>query len=647
MDPPQWFEITKEALTLAEVELDTSQIELMVLLNLDTNVQTFSTSKSQEDVNSSILLGQAWNSLIHILAHELQLESWNSLMIKSHDKVVTIYSLGFDVILLILSEAAIDSLDVLKIILKFIFQIGYQKKYETVGLVSAEGFPVWVSSIEEMDEFLFAISITSLLSLVERIDMEVGAGGIGACILQGSENLLLNVSFNPSQDLALAVTHQGSDLNDVTLESELYSLYQKIVDPEIFNAIVPEITDEDRERMLEEIRQAFEGETTEEEIETLNVFDTEMLKSLENEIKTVAKKYGANEISIGYLRKRMRLPAEVLSMALEYLVGEGAISGRVGKARESGREILVLESGVDISEEDKEQINIVQNQIRDLFTSIKPFTSQLPRIQPPKAAVQEVLGEFQIMLTLSDTDPLYLLTNDLRSLGAQLESSMKTLVLLKTQLSETDQDDVLRDELKRRYSNIDEKISEQQLTIKVKVKRFYEDLLNSYRLLSRLLPPPHKFKGPRRKRRVTIFFKCSDNECRTRVKIRDNPSIWVKLKVFSILLGIHDDYPEKSPSFVTKLIISLENLLNRLSVLLEENEPRKDLELEKYLVIKKLNGLLITNTQRDNAINKLKRSSAEKGMDKHDFYSLFVQCSSCNKWYCKKHMSTATKCNFC
>lgn len=646
MDPPQWFEITKEALALAEMELG-PQIELMVLINLDTNIQTFSTSKSQEDVNSSILLGQAWNSLICILANELQLETWNSLAIKSHDKAVTIYSLGFDVILLILSEAVVDSLDVLKIILKFIFQIGYQKKYETVGLISAEGFPVWVSSIEEMDEFLFAISITSLLSLVERIDMEVGAGGIGSCIIQGSENLLLNVAFNPSQDLALAVTQQGSDLNDVTLDSELYSLYQKIVDPEIALAIVPEITDEDRERMLEEIRIAFEGETTEEEIETLGIFDTEMLKSLENEIKTVAKKYGANEISIGYLRKRMRLPAEVLSMALEYLIGEGSISGRVGKARESGREILVLESGVDISEEDKEQINIVKNQIRDLSTSIKPFISQLPKIEPPKAAVQEVLGEFQIMLTLSDTDPLYLLTNDLRSVGAQLESSAKTLVLLKTQLSETDQDDVLRDELNRRYTNLDEKISEQRSTIKVKVKRFYEDLLNSYRLLSRLLPPPHEFLGPRRKKKVTIVFKCPDHECKTSVKIRDNPTTWAKLKVFSILLGIYDDFPEKSPLIVTKLKTSLENLLNRLIFLIEESETKTDLELETYLVIKNLDRLSITNNAINRAINKLRQSSAEQGIDKDDFYSLFVQCSSCNRWYCKKHMSTATKCKFC
>lgn len=653
MDPLQWFEITKNALALAKTELDSSQIDLMILIHLDEDIQTFTTSKNEDDVNNSILFGQAWNFLLSILDNELHLDTWNSLTVKSRDNAITIFSLGFDVILLILYETAFDYLDVLKILLKYVFQIGYQKKYEIVGLVSAEGFPVWVSSIEEIDEFLFAISIISLLSLVERIDMEVSAGGVASCILQGNDNLLLNVAFNPSQDLALAVTQQGSDLSEITLDAELDFLYQKIVDPVLFSAIVPEISDEDREHMLEEIRQVFEGETTEEEIQTLNVFDTEMLKSLENEIKTVAKKYGANEISIGYLRKRMRLPSEVLSMALEFLIGEGAISGKIGKARKSGREILVLESGVDISEEDKDKIGIVQNQIEELFTPIKHFISQISETQAPEVATQEViteaLGEFQIILTLSDTDPLYVLTNDLRLLRAQLESSVKAIALVKTRLSErgTDKDDIFRDELERRLENLEVKFSRQRLTIMGKAKRFHEDLLNSYRLFSRLLPTPHKFKGPRRRKKFTILFKCSSQECETTIRIRDNPSTWIKLKVFSILLGVYDNFPEKSPTIVARLKTTIENRLENLVTLVEESDTKTEFNIENYLFIKNLNGLLITNAQRDSAINKLQQSSAGQSTDKDDFYSLFVQCSSCNQWYCKNHMSTATKCKYC
>ncbi|UCG90278.1 MAG: hypothetical protein JSU57_00705 [Candidatus Heimdallarchaeota archaeon] len=651
MDPLQWYNITKEALILAESELDTSQFELMLLIQLDAENQTILTSKSQPDAETAALFGQAWNSLTNILTNELHLEARNSLTIKSHNKILTIYSLGFDVLLVILSEAAVDSMDVLKIILRFVFQIGYKKKYEIVGLVSSEGYPVWLNSVEEMDDFLFAISITSLLSLVERIDYEVSAGGIGACILQGTENLLLNVAFNPSQDLALAVTQQGTDLDAVTLDPELKTLYQKIVDPVVFSAIVPEIIDEDRERMLEEIRQAFEGETTEEEIQTLNVFDTEMLKSLENEIKTVSKKYGANEISIGYLRKRMRLPAEVLSMALQYLIGEGSIVGRIGTARQSGREILVLDFSADISGEDKQNVKIVQDQINELFEPLNPYLSQLPEIKPlepdVQEAISEALGEFQIMLTLADTDPLYLLANDLRILGVQLASSVKTLTLLKQQLSETDQDDVLRNELERRHTNLDEKILEQRLTINGKVNKFYEDLFNFYRLLFRLLPPPIKFTRSRSKRKATVTFKCPAHDCSTTVRIRDGPSSWVKLSVFAVHLGIQKDFPEKVPSRVNKIKKSLENKINKLTILAQKTDTRITLVIEDYLFIENLDELLITNTQRDNAINILRRSRVPQSTDKVDFYSLFEQCSSCNRWYCKTHMSTATKCIYC
>ncbi len=651
MNSSQWFEITKEALRQAEADLDPSQIDLLVLLHPDYETQMFSTSTRQKEVENSVLLGQAWNSLIRILTFELQLEAWNSVTVKGRNKALTIYSLGFDVLLVILSDAATDPMDVVKVTLKYIFSVGYEKQYETVGLVSAEGFPVWVSSMKEMDDFLFAISITSLLTLVERIDMEVSAGGVTTCILQGTENMLLNVAFNPSQDLALAVTRQGSDLNEITLNSELNSLFQKIVDPVLFSAIVPEITDEDRERMLEEIRQAFEGETTEEEIQTLSAFDTEMLKSLEDEIKTVAKKYGANEISVGYLRRRMRLPAEVLSMALQYLIGEGSIEGRIGKARESGREILVLDLSAEISEEEQNQIKMVQTQIYDLFTPLSLFLSQLPKVQPPKAVALEVisdaLGEFQIMLTLADTDPLFLLTNDLRTLGGNLRSSVKTLALVKKQLSETGQEDVLRDELERRHSNLLDRISEQRLTIVGKVTKFLENILNSYRFLTRLLPPPSEFKRlSKSKEQVAIIFKCSARDCNKNVCIQDNPLTWVKLSLFTILLGIQDNFPEKSPPVVTDLKNTLEEHLHDLVALAKETERKENSEQEYYLFLDNLNDLIITNTQRDDAITILKQSTIDQNKQ-DDFYTHFVQCNSCNKWFCKDHMFTATKCRYC
>ena len=650
MDSLKWFEISKEALTLAEADLDVSQLDSMHIILLDTEVQTFTATEQDLNVKNSTIFGQTWNHLVNIITEDLELDSWNSITIKSRNKAVSMYSLGYKVFLVVISEAAIDTLDIVKIILRYIFQIGYQDKYETVGLVSTDGFPVWVTSIEEMDDFLFAISITSLLSLVERIDMEVSAGGVEACILQGTENLLLNVTFNPSQDLVLAVTQKGSDLANVYLDTELESLYQKIADPVLYSAIVPEITDEDRERMLEEIRQAFEGETTEEEIQTLNVFDTEMLGSLENEIKTVAKKYGAKEISIGYLRKRMKLPSEVLSMALQYLIGEGAIEGRIGREIKTGSEILVVDIVSDRSETEQNTLDSVQNQIREIFNPINSYLTQLPEIHIPKPAVQEELiteslDEFQILLILSDTEPLFLLTNDLRIAGTQLDGSIKSLTLARKQLSETAEDDVLKTELERRITNLNERISDQKLTIVGKAKKFHEDLLNSYRLIFRLLPPPNRFRRSRRRKTANIIFACSSPDCDVCVRIREDISTFVKLFVFAHHLGIlKEDFSEQFPSYVNELGSALENQFNQLSVLIQET----DLDLEDFSFIENLDGLLITNTQKEEAISSLRRVKRGQEPGEKDFYSLFSQCNSCNKWYCKDHMmATTNKCQDC
>ncbi|MFX1505433.1 MAG: hypothetical protein ACFFDC_04875 [Promethearchaeota archaeon] len=652
MDSIAWFDIVKEALTLAESELDTSQLDSIVLVQLDTEIQTFSTTEQDVNVKNSTLFGQTWHYLINIVNEELQLNSWNSLIIKSRNKAITMYSLGHKVVLVVISDAAIDTLDIIKVILKFIFQIGYQDKYETVGLVSTDGFPVWVTSIQEMDDFLFAISITSLLSLVERIDMEVSAGGVEACVLQGTENLLLNVVFNPSQDLVLAVTQKGTELTEVYLDAELNSLYQKTTDPVLFSAIVPEITDEERERMLEEIRQAFEGETTEEEIETLSAFDIEMLDSLENEIKRVAKKYGAKEISIGYLRKRMKLPAEVLSMALQYLIGEGKIEGRIGTEKKTGSEILVIDIVSDISEDEQNTLDVVKVQINEIFAPLENYLTQFPEIQLQESPIQEelsteTLGEFQILLTLSDTDPLFLLTNDLRIAGTQLDGSVKSLSLVNKQLSE-EQEDVLRTELERRAANFEERITEQRLTIISKAKRFHEDLLNSYRLIFRLLPPPNSFRRSRRKNIANITFTCPGLDCEVLVRIRDNISTWVKLFVFANHLRIQEDYfTDQSPTNTIELGSSLENRFSRLSALIDETKMTIDSNFEAYSFIENLDELLITNTQKDDAINTLRRVKVGKSLDEKDFYSLFAQCNSCNKWYCNEHMSTTNKCQYC
>jgi hypothetical protein len=578
----------------------------------------------------------------------LQLENWNSITVKGRKKAFTLFSLGFNVILIIFYDALIDPMDVLKTLMKFVFTIGYKDIYGTVGLIASEGFPVWVMFPEgqETDEFLFAISITSLLTLVERIDMEVSAGGVRNCIIQGTEDLLLNVSFNPSQDLALAVTQQSSNISDVFLKEELDTIFQKVVDPIIYSAIVPEIVDEDRERMLKQILEDVTGEATEEEIQTLNIFDSLTLQTMENEIKLVQKRYGANEISVGYLRRRMSLPSEVLSMSLEYLIANGNIRGKIGKARQTGQEILVIDPSADMSQLNKRKLRMIQIQINDLFVPINPFLKKLPKIEQPidtQEVITEALSEFQVMLTLSDTDSIYLIANDIRFNQSQLENAVKTALMLRTQISETDKEDIIFAELKRRYTGTIERIQEIYPTIIGQAKKFHDDLLNSYRLLSRFLPIPTHFRQEEDTNKDIIVFQCFAHNCEDNVEIEGNIDIWVKLGIFSTVLGIKDDFPEGTSPLVEEFRNKFEKQLNKL-VSLVKNEINES-KLEYFPFLENIEELLLNNSQRDEIINTLRQSRVENNQE--DFFSLFKQCKSCYNWFCEDHLSSSIKCIYC
>jgi hypothetical protein len=113
-------------------------------------------------------------------------------------------------------------------------------------------------------------------------------------------------------------------------------------------------------------------------------------------------------------------------------------------------------------------------------------------------------------------------------------------------------------------------------------------------------------------------------------------------------LGIQEDYfTDQSPTNIIELGSSIEHRFNRLSTLINESEMIAELSLKSYSFIEHLDELLISNTQKDDAINTLRRVKVGKTRHERDFYSLFAQCTTCNKWYCNEHMSTTNKCHYC
>ncbi|MHA1213975.1 MAG: hypothetical protein ACTSR2_03550 [Candidatus Hodarchaeales archaeon] len=643
----QWWDLLKTSVEKTETELGLGQKTQIGLLHLDDSYQWFSLVYDKNKKQTSPFLAQAWITLVKILKNELFIEDWDTLTIKGRNTSFSIFSLEYNVYLVLEHETTVDPLEIIKTMLRYVFELGYQDQYSTVGLVASEGYPVWVISSGEQkkDDFLFAISITSLLSLVERLDMEVSAGGITSCTLTGESNILLSVAFNPSQDLVLATTQSPDQTDHKGLPPELYSLLELIKDPSLYPVHVPEIVDEERERMLSELKEEFEGEITEEEIQTLTGFEEKTLQKLEEEIKSVSRKYRADEISIGYLRKRMQLPPEVLSMSLEYLISNGQIQGRIGRSRTSGQEILVLDGMVEREDEELNRSIEVQNQIQDLFLPLEPFLTQLPVIQKKevKAEFKEALSEYQIMVSLADSDPLFLLTDNLRGTNNQLENSVKGLILLRNQLVEAKHDEILTQELEKRIKSLSDRIYNFQLDIFAKSRKFYDDLLNYYRLLLRLLPSPKEIVKDQEL--YTIKFQCQAHNCDQRVVIVDNHLPWLKISLFTMFLNVRDDFPEfYGDSSVQEVKDRLQNLYSRLETMADEEEI--EYKLEYYPFVNSLDELIITNTIRENMISNLQQKSVHEAEKDINFFNYFTQCETCKRWYCNKHIKN-NKCIYC
>jgi len=597
------------------------------------------------------LFDQSWAFLNQILTNELQMNKWKTLTITGRSQALTIKSLApipNSILLMFIHDISTDINEFMQLLMKHVVEIEYKQNYDIIGLIASEGYPMWLISEEQtVDDFLFAISITSLLSLVERMDMEVSANA-SSCIIHGNDGLILNVSYNPSKDLALAVTQKRKNETEEPedLEEELVTLYRSITDPNLFGAFVSEIEDPEREKILTEIRQdEMVGEITEEEMSTLNIFDTETIQSLVNEILTVSRNYRVSEISVGYLRKRMKLPSEVLHVALEYLISTGAINGRIGREKLSGKEILVLQADSQITDDEKQTIKNVQSQIKDLFLPIDGYLKQIPSLvttSDKPEIISEALSEFQVLQSLSDTDSLFLLTADLRILGSQLERSAKTISMLQEQVTEDIGNEEFLQDLKIRLDQQIERFTSLRSSITTASNKLYTDILNAYRILLKIIPIPSVIKFNSAIKKSSLLFKCGVIGCEQFLYYYDDEiNRWNQLIYFAHVLELVDSYLEGW----RKDNLEIDQTFSKLhSIAMSEEE---DTSQDTFAFLNDLDSLIISNVQRDSIINDLRKKVYNQSNDQIDYYSFFKQCPKCQKWYCQKHIQSDDKCVYC
>lgn len=653
LNSSKWFQILEKAIQQVMIESPDQTIDSVYLFNMEEGHSSVLVNQRSIENEYFKIFDQSWAFLNQILTNELQLNKWKTFTITGRSRALTIKSLApipNSILLMFIHDISTDINEFLQLLMKHVVEIEYKQNYNIIGLVTSEGFPIWsISEEQTVDDFLFALSITSLLNILERMDMEVSANA-SSCIIHGNDGLILNISYNPSKDLVLAVTQRGTTETEDDpegLEEELATLYRSITDPNMFNAFVSDIVDPEREKILAEILQdEMIGEITEEEMSTLNIFDAETIDSLVKEILAVSRNYGADQISVGYLRKRMKLPSEVLHVALEYLISTEAIRGRIGRERLSGKEILVLQSHNQITDDEKQTISNVQSQIKDLFLPIDGYLQQIPALvttSDKPEIITGALSEFQVLQSLSDTDSLFLFTADLRILGGRLERSAKRISMLQEQVTENVGNEEFLQELKTQLDLQIERFTNLRSTITTSANKLHTDILNAYRILLRIIPIPSIIKFNTAINKSSLLFKCGVIGCEQFLYYYDdNANRWKQLIYFAHVLELIDSFPEgwdkKDNSELDQTFMKL------LSIARSEEE---NTSLDTFAFLNDLDNLIISNVQRDSIIADLRKKVYNQSNDQIDYYSFFKQCGKCQKWYCQKHIQSDDKCVYC
>ena len=652
LNSSQWFQILEKAIQQVLIESTDQTIDSVYLFNMEEGHSSVLVNQRSIENEYFKIFDQSWAFLNQILTNELQLNKWKTFTITGRSRALTIKSLSpipNSILLMFIHDISTDINEFLQLLMKHVIEIEYKQNYSIIGLVTSEGFPIWsISEEQKVDDFLFALSITSLLNILERMDMEVSANA-SSCIIHGNDGLILNVSYNPSKDLVLAITQRGKTETEESedLEEELATLYRSITDPNMFNAFVSDIVDPEREKILTEIRQdEMIGEITEEEMSTLNIFDAKTINSLVKEILAVSRNYGANQISVGYLRKRMKLPSEVLHVALEYLISTEAIKGRIGREKLSGKEILVLQSHNQITDDEKQSINNVQSQIKDLFLPIEGYLKQIPAVvttSDKPEIITGALSEFQVLQSLSDTDSLFLFIADLRILGGRLERSGKRISMLQEQVTENVGNEEFLQELKTQLDQQIERFTNLRSTIATAASKLHTDILNAYRILLRIIPIPSMIKFNTAIDKSSILFKCGVIGCEQFLYYYDDEvNRWKQLIYFAHVLELIDSFPEgwntKDNSEIDQTFMKL------LSIARSEEESTS---LDTFTFLNDLDNLIISNVQRDSIIADLRKKVYNQSNDQIDNYTFFKQCRKCQKWYCPKHIQSDDKCVYC
>ena len=374
----------------------------------------------------------------------------------------------------ILQKFIINSLD---------FQIRKEKLEEDqfIGIMTSEGFKIWLKS--KIPDFILEDAITSSLTAIERLQLELGLGRISECSISSNNEKNLMIKINKSNEFALTKFDDFVKY-DSRLDfffSNLIRTPQKInVSGQILDYIATQSI-KSVNPLLEEMRATpIESEISDDEMLSLIGFDEELLERMEKTIGAIASSYNIQEISIPYLgQKIFRLPSAVIQLSLNYLIGQGRIKGANLKYSDPTflyPDILKLDL-YKPNEEEIEDIAKITEIYNEINESLRDLITLLDRYQYMSSTTQ-VFNELEAVRQNTDSYPLITLSRDISAIITSLNE--KLIILEKKDI-----------EVKSKMHN---RINLEIESLKIKISTLNKDIHSLNNVLYRFLPYPITIK---------------------------------------------------------------------------------------------------------------------------------------------------------
>jgi hypothetical protein len=275
---------------------------------------------------------------------------------------------------------------------------------------------------------------------------------------------------------------------------------------------------------------------------------------------------------------------------------------------------------------------------------LDPFLARLPIVQSvtDTEVISEALSEFQVLHSLSDTDSLFLHSADLRILAGQLERSVMTISMLQEQVTEDQGNTLFIQELKERLDSQIEKFTDQRTSIGTSAKKLHSDLLNSYRILLKILPIPSSIRYNKAINKISLVFKCNHALCKQFLYKYDDATGWRKLIYFAKVLKLIESFPEGWEQLDQEKMAEIDLLFLKL----KDSGKQQIATIDSFTFLNKLDELIVSNAERDKMVSSL-RQALDQSNNQVDYYSTFRQCNNCQKWYCPKHIRANDLCIYC